>query len=378
MKQLRALLPIILLGIVAVLMILTNPLGAGQAGEGASVSINLYSDDISGDVAPTPSLPPVSDSDQVRPTPSPPAPGGEPSPTPLAFYARQLQTAVPGSSSSNAAAPDGDWNPPQIEVPIAHHPFDHYWMIRPVASNYNNYATPYYPYGSNGPANDLRIHHGIDITNPIGVEVLAAADGTVIWSGRGHRNEQEHITAYGNTIVIEHDFGYNGQPVYSLYAHLSVLLVEQNTPIKAGDVIGLIGNTGQVTGAHVHFEVRVGRNYYNSVRNPALWIAPYANTGTVAGRITLEDGSPVYDAQVVLIDSTTGRTTHRTTTYAGFGVNPDDNWAENFVIADVPVGHYRVLCRWGGTTWRTDIEVLPGATNWAEMERLSPTSALDK
>jgi murein DD-endopeptidase MepM/ murein hydrolase activator NlpD len=298
-----------------------------------------------------------------------------PSPTPPSAYASQLQALEPPPTTSFSSPVPG-WNPPPLEVPIAHHPFDHYWLIRPVASNYNNSGLYYYPYGSNGPANDLRIHHGVDLANPIGVEVHAAGPGTVIWADRGHFNEYESITAYGNTVVIQHDFGYEGQPVYTLYAHLSAILVRRGDRVEAGQVIGLIGNTGQVSGPHVHFEVRVGRNSYFAVRNPELWMAPYSGSGVIAGRVVFDNGRAVEDVPITLIDLATGQVVARTTSYAGFGVNADDNWNENFVIADVPVGHYLVTASLNALShWSGEVEVLAGTTNWVEMQFYAPTPA---
>lgn len=293
-------------------------------------------------------------------------------PTPLALFASELRTPVSGQSSpGNDTLLDG-WNPPPLEVPIARHPYDHYWLIRPVGSNHNNFGLPNYAYGTDGPGNDLRIHHGIDIANPIGVEVYAAASGRVIWADKGHFNKYEGITSYGNTVVIEHDFGYRGQPVYTLYAHLSAMLVDKGEWVESGRVVGLIGNTGQVSGPHVHFEVRVGLNWYFAVRNPDLWMAPYVGAGVIAGQVTLEDGEPAPDAPITLINLATGQVVHRTTTYAGSGINADDYWNENFTIPDVPVGRYMVTARYYGETWTGEVEVLAGTTNWVDMKPQNP------
>jgi murein DD-endopeptidase MepM/ murein hydrolase activator NlpD len=296
-------------------------------------------------------------------------------PAPLSAYADQLQTPLPP-----AAQPESDqlvvegWNPPPLEVPIARQRFDHFWMIRPVAPNNSNYGLSYYPFGSDGPGDNLRIHHGTDLANPIGVEVFAAADGTVIWADKGHFNEHESITAYGNTVVVQHDIGFEGETIYTLYAHLSAFVVTPGQYVHSGDVIGLIGATGQVSGPHVHFEVRIGRDSYYSVYNPDLWIAPYAGTGVIAGRVALEDGEPAYDADVTLINLSTGRIVRQTTTYAGFGVNGDMNWNENFVIPDVPSGHYLVAVRHGSQLWSDELDVVVGTTNWAEMTPGDPDS----
>lgn len=301
-----------------------------------------------------------------------------PSATPLSYSAEQLQTIIPqGPLLPNSTAVEG-WNPPALKGPLAVHPFDHYWLIRPVGSNNTNFGLGYYPYGSDGPGNDLRIHHGIDIANPIGVEVFSAGDGTVVWADKGHLNEYESITAYGNTIVVEHDFGYNGQRVYTLYAHLSAILVGKGEHIQSGQIIGLIGNTGQVTGPHVHFEIRIGRDSYYATRNPVLWMMPYVGTGVIAGRITFPDKGVVADALILLIDRTTGRIIERTNSYAGFGVNGDDNWGENFVFADVPIGRYLITSRTSTITWSGEVNVIPGATNWVSLERYTPDTSDDE
>lgn len=292
-----------------------------------------------------------------------------PSPTPLAIEALDLQTIVPRNTlEPNSTAVEG-WNLPPLEVPLAYHPFDHYWLVRPVGSNNENSELSYYPYGSDGPRNNLRIHHGIDIANPIGVEICAAGSGSVVWADKGHFNEYESITAYGNTVVIEHDFGDSGQRIYTLYAHLSAILVSKGERIQSGQVIGLIGDTGQVTGPHVHFEVRVGLNSYYTTRNPVLWIAPYLGTGVVAGRITFPDGSVVADALLMLVDRETGQVVERTNSYAGFGVTGDDSWNENFVFADVPAGRYIVSSNLSTIMWSGEVDVVPGVTNWVELER---------
>jgi murein DD-endopeptidase MepM/ murein hydrolase activator NlpD len=297
------------------------------------------------------------------------APAPQSGAAPPALPADVLQFPA-GAGSGQAANPQTDsdaWNPPSFEVPLALHPFDHYWFIRPVDSAHVNHGLPTYQYGSNGHSNDLRIHHGIDIVNPVGVPVLAAGPGQVIWADKGLRNEYESISAYGNVVVIEHDFGYQGRPLYTLYAHLSDFLVRRGQHVEAGEPIALIGSTGASSGPHVHFEVRVGRNSYWDTRNPSLWIAPYVGTGVIAGRITYASGEPIDDLPLDVVDLSTGQTILRGSNYAGFGVNPDDNWNETFVVEDVPAGTYRVVAKFGGTVYSGEVTVIPGMTNWVEI-----------
>lgn len=263
-----------------------------------------------------------------------------------------------------------EWSPPPLPVPLARHPNDHYWFIRPIRSNHINTGLLRYPYGSDGSRHHLRVHHGIDISNPVGTEILAVADGIVAEAGSGHFNEWESITSYGYAVSIEHDVGYQGKKLFTLYAHLSEVLVEAGQRVKAGDVIGLVGQTGQASGPHLHFEVRLERNAWRSVRNPDLWLAPYTGTGTIAGYVGFASGASAQNVEVVVVDLATGRTILRTTTYASGEVFPDDRWQENFVLPNVPVGRYRLSASYGALQWSGEVQVQEGLTNWVQMDLL--------
>ncbi len=91
--------------------------------------------------------------------------------------------------------------------------------------------------------NTVEFHKGIDIKAGPGEEVLAAAGGTVTFAGRQR--------GFGNTIIIDH-----GGRFHTVYGHLNVLQVSRGQAVKKGDVIGIIGRTGNATGLHLHFEVR--------------------------------------------------------------------------------------------------------------------------
>ena len=101
-----------------------------------------------------------------------------------------------------------------------------------------------------------RMHRGVDLGYPEGTPVAAAWDGMVRIS-KGTAN----TGGYGNLVVIRHD---NGLETY--YAHLSRRLVNPGQTVKAGDIIGLGGNTGRSYGAHLHFEVRYLGNDINPNR----------------------------------------------------------------------------------------------------------------
>ena len=91
---------------------------------------------------------------------------------------------------------------------------------------------------------DRRLHAGIDFKAATGTPVYAAAGGVVIFSG--------FKTGYGNTIVIDH-----GGSLATLYAHNSALAVGNGATVRRGQRIASAGSTGNSTGPHVHFEVRV-------------------------------------------------------------------------------------------------------------------------
>jgi murein DD-endopeptidase MepM/ murein hydrolase activator NlpD len=91
-----------------------------------------------------------------------------------------------------------------------------------------------------------KVHKGIDIAANTGEPVYAVADGAVIYAGDGLRG-------YGNVVILRHD-----RQMSSLYAHNSALKVKLGDQVKQGDLISLLGSTGQSTGPHVHFEFREG------------------------------------------------------------------------------------------------------------------------
>ena len=89
-----------------------------------------------------------------------------------------------------------------------------------------------------------RMHNGLDLKVNIGDTIVAAFDGKV-------RIVKYERRGYGKYVVIRHDNG-----LETVYGHLSKQLVEENQLVKAGEVIGLGGNTGRSTGSHLHFQTR--------------------------------------------------------------------------------------------------------------------------
>lgn len=102
----------------------------------------------------------------------------------------------------------------------------------------------YYGYRIHPIDGTKKLHSGIDIPGPTGTDVVAAEDG-VVTSAR-------YMSGYGYAIIISHGNGYS-----TLYGHNSKLLVNEGDKVTKGQHISEMGSTGNSTGPHCHFEVRV-------------------------------------------------------------------------------------------------------------------------
>ncbi|EGT3600644.1 peptidoglycan DD-metalloendopeptidase family protein [Clostridium perfringens] len=116
------------------------------------------------------------------------------------------------------------------------------WII-PVSNGHVTATFPYYPSGAP--------HSGIDFGVPIGTPVRASKSGKVI-------KRRELTTSYGKYLFIDHGGG-----LVTIYAHNSELLVNEGDTVKAGQVIARSGNTGNSSGPHCHWELRVNGTAQN-------------------------------------------------------------------------------------------------------------------
>lgn len=124
-------------------------------------------------------------------------------------------------------------------------------LTNPDRGQYFVFPTPEYaiPTSHYGPRR-RRFHYGLDLALHTGEPIYAAFDGVVRFS--------KYNKSYGHLIVIRHD---NGLETY--YAHLSKRHVTPGTRVRAGEEIGLCGNTGRSRGSHLHFEIRYNGNAIN-------------------------------------------------------------------------------------------------------------------
>jgi murein DD-endopeptidase MepM/ murein hydrolase activator NlpD len=146
------------------------------------------------------------------------------------------------------------WRPPPYDRPWAPGPHDHFYFARPIATNEVNWPSADYRYGGTVDTDQHIIHTGIDIGAPFGTPVLAAGDGTVVWAGFGLEGMSPNPKdPYGMAVLIRHDFGFQGHRLDTVYGHMSEIDVVAGEKVKAGTRIGLVGQTGQATGPHLHF-----------------------------------------------------------------------------------------------------------------------------
>jgi murein DD-endopeptidase MepM/ murein hydrolase activator NlpD len=104
-------------------------------------------------------------------------------------------------------------------------------------------------------------HTGLDFAAPLGTPAMTATDGVVIFSGVDG--------PYGNVVRV-----LDADSVATWYAHLDERLVAQGTRVSAGDVVGLVGSTGNSTGPHLHFEVRLNASVSapGTPTDPRTWL----------------------------------------------------------------------------------------------------------
>lgn len=155
----------------------------------------------------------------------------------LARQSASIQNMIAGMTKQNAKSGN--------TVKSANGPF--IWPIKgPVTSPFGYRIHPIFK--------SRIFHQGIDIGGPNGGAIVASNDGKVIFSG--------WYGGYGKAVIIDHGI-VNGQPITTLYAHMSSITASNGQYVKKGQQIGREGSTGYSTGPHCHFEVRVNGKTVN-------------------------------------------------------------------------------------------------------------------
>jgi murein DD-endopeptidase MepM/ murein hydrolase activator NlpD len=261
------------------------------------------------------------------------------------------------------------WRPPVYPVPWIPSQHDHFYFLNPIAAF--DIEAAYSNYGYGDVFFENVVHTGIDIPGDIGTPILAAGEGKVVYAGQGIYRGGNNVydDPYGKAIVIQHSFSYQGEPLYTLYAHLDEILVVEEQEVKAGQKIGYMGNTGKTTGPHLHFEVRVGENEYFSTRNPDLWISPPQGWGVLVGQILTYDGRQHEQQVVYLYRSEDDQDSNETNNYLWIAksyqyeaINSDSYYKENLTVSNIPAGKYLISIPVTniGFSYQETVEIKPG------------------
>lgn len=304
-----------------------------------------------GGVTPTPVVAIVADQPEIQVEA-----GITPSPVPF-----QFNLPTPG------AEPVSAWRPPLYPIPWAMSPYDHFYFARPIAADQVNWPIADYRYGGVFFGRNI-VHTGVDIPTPEGTPIMAAGPGTIVWTGWGLFSETpgNETDPYGLAVAIRHDFGYNDQQLYTIYAHMSLMNVIMGQHVETGEVIGFVGSTGATTGPHVHFEVRFPHNSFFYTYNPELWIAPPQGWGVLVGRMMDEKGELIQQVNVTVTSEATGDVFVVRTYGKGGAVNSDPYYNENLVLGDLPAGIYKISFRYADETKdrQTWVEIFPGQVTY--------------
>ncbi|MBK9923741.1 MAG: M23 family metallopeptidase [Anaerolineales bacterium] len=305
---------------------------------------------------------------------------GQTGPTPTAVIAGEIATQLPVESEPTprptiapfrfflptpGAEPVSGWRPPLYPVPWAVSPYDHFYFTRPIAADNVNWPLAEYRYGGVFFAPNI-VHTGVDIDASEGTPILAAGPGTVVSAGWGLYSGAEDNTndPYGQAVVLKHDFGYKGQALYTIYAHMSEIVALAGQHVEPGDVLGLVGATGATTGPHLHFEVRMGANTFYKTYNPELWTSPPQGWGVLVGRITDEDKELLNYYPMEVRPEPSGVPLRKALTYAQGAVNSDPYYQENLVLSDLPAGIYKLTIEYKDDNYQTWVEIFPGEVTY--------------
>jgi murein DD-endopeptidase MepM/ murein hydrolase activator NlpD len=222
-------------------------------------------------------------------------------------------------------------------------------LRRPVPDNIQTNGS--YLYGEPRLNNPGLAHTAIDISISYDT-VRSASDGTVWFVGYdpGNPTGGYEPTGCGNYLFVQSPSG--SVYLYLLYCHLSVPLVTNGQTVVRGTPIAVSGNTGNSTGPHLHFELRLGTPSSagsKTRRNPELWVA-ISGMGAIYGRVPNAPNS----TRVDISPDPKPRPPYSTFSYAltyNFGdpaIGSDDVYGENYAIGDVKPGTYTITALGGG------------------------------
>jgi len=123
-------------------------------------------------------------------------------------------------------------------------------LLQPISPANRYWLTSTFGYRTDPFTGQRRLHRGVDMAGPYGLEIHATGDGVVRMAG--------YDSGYGKEVLIDHGFGYK-----SRYAHLQDIHVKRGERVRRGEVIGTLGSSGRSTGPHLHYEVSLNNRAVN-------------------------------------------------------------------------------------------------------------------
>jgi murein DD-endopeptidase MepM/ murein hydrolase activator NlpD len=124
--------------------------------------------------------------------------------------------------------------------------------IQPISNKELKRAASGYGWRNHPIYHVRKFHEGLDFSAPTGSDIYATGDGVVV--------RAEYSGGSGKMVLVDHGFGYK-----TLYAHMSSISVVAGSEVKRGQVIGAVGNTGDSTGPHLHYEVHKNEQHVNPI-----------------------------------------------------------------------------------------------------------------
>jgi murein DD-endopeptidase MepM/ murein hydrolase activator NlpD len=288
------------------------------------------------------------------------------SPTGYLFESSMPSTAGNSSADGSQSSTSASVYVRRYEAPLALERHDHFLLAQPIEYENIFWTTADYRYGYFVKEYG-NLHRGLDLPAIEGTPILASGDGEVVFSGYGlvygggAKNDP-----YGISVKIKHTLKHEGQTIYTVYCHLERSLVKAGQKVTTGQIIGTVGMTGNTSGPHLHYEVRVLGDYGQVYQNPELWLVPAVDHGVIAGRIVNRYGYLLNGWKFILTSVTTGRDwviSAYDPEIIAYHEN-DSYFRENYVISDIPAGSYQFSMWYNGVYYTSTIEILPGLVNY--------------
>ncbi len=298
-----------------------------------------------------PGLKPIRPAEPIRPLPESPLllPEATP-PTPVLKPLTEIATPTPFTPVV----------PLETKVEIRDEPSEEF--IPPFLNPVNGHIDQTWLYGESW--GEWPVKKGISFRVDSGTPVCAVANGKVIEADDS--GKAGSLSSYPNYVLIEHDEKLNGDNVYTLYAQLASIKVAKGDQVEAGDEIGVTGASyadAQSRDNELEFEVRIGGETGDFVRNPELYIEHVGDSvGYILGHIAEPDGDPIPGLRLTGVSKPDYCQSYQFSMTYGKGVNSTDAWNENFAICDVIPGTYGLTTIYG----LREIVVKPGMITFVD------------